>query len=42
MRVALKEGKTMVELLNLGETLHRFGSAVIHRTQLTGATTRSV
>ncbi|MGE8452537.1 MAG: RraA family protein, partial [Pseudomonadales bacterium] len=25
MRVALKEGKTMVELLNLGETLHRFG-----------------
>lgn len=25
MRVALKQGKTMVELLNLGETLHRFG-----------------
>ncbi|KAI3591746.1 Demethylmenaquinone methyltransferase-like protein [Cupriavidus sp. U2] len=25
MRVALKEGKTMVELLNLSETLHRFG-----------------
>lgn len=25
MRVALKQGKTMVELLNLGETLRRFG-----------------